>query len=244
MRRRPRRPFRRGTGGWSETGSERVRPAAVVGATGPRARSARGRRGGLPAGRRGWDERCRLDDRPWGSDPVLGGSDVSRLPISASNAGEDHAVHLSDQAGAEGQRLKALETRLHGTDVVHDLLDIGGERLPAGLGVEHLEQRRLRALDSGRGHGLPTEVRPDQQVRVGQEAAGASEAAERRLGVCQPQEVRRGDLDRAGDGSWEVGDVPVGARRPTGAAERCVCVAGGVDTTHATPHPKECSGLL
>ena len=32
--------------------------------------------------------------------------------------------------------------------------------------------------------GLPTEVRLDQQVRVGQEAPGAGETAERRLGVA------------------------------------------------------------
>ena len=95
-------------------------------------------------------ESSRLDGGARCADPVLRPPDLSGAALRTARAGEDHRVHLADEADTQRQAPQKVDALLHGSDVVHHLLDIGGERPPARLGVEDIAQGGLDPLDARR----------------------------------------------------------------------------------------------
>ncbi|MDA8045296.1 MAG: hypothetical protein M0Z30_08680 [Actinomycetota bacterium] len=166
-----------------------------------------------------------FDCGSWGSDPVLSGADGARLAFTATDAGEDYRVHLSDQTGAEREGFEAFEAPFHRHDVVDDLLDVRAGRLLAGLGVEDVEEGRLCALDPGGGDCFSPQVGLDEEVRLRQEAAGTGEASERSFGVGQKEDGLPGQHQLARDRLREVGDVAVTSRDAPSGPEYGVGVA-------------------
>lgn len=81
------------------------------------------------------------------------------------------------------ERLEPLEATRHRADEVDDFLDVGAQRLIAGLSIEHVEQRGLGALDPSGGDGLTPKVRPDEQTRMRQRPPAPGQSPQRRLGV-------------------------------------------------------------
>jgi hypothetical protein len=115
--------------------------------------------------------------------------ELAGLSLPPTDAGEDHRVHLADEPRAQRQLLQPLESDLHGSDVVDDLLDVRPEWLLAGLCIEDIDERSLGSLDAGGCHRLPTEVGPYEEVRVGEQASCAGQPTQSRLGISDPHEV-------------------------------------------------------
>jgi hypothetical protein len=127
---------RRGTDELSRTGSARARPArgAAAGLLVNEAFQVGEQCGELVGWR--WYVRRGLDGCASRSDPVLRRPELPWLPIAAAHAGENHCVHLPNEADTHWQRGEPLETGFDGTHVVHDLLDVGSEVEARGFGVE------------------------------------------------------------------------------------------------------------
>jgi hypothetical protein len=102
------------------------------------------------------------------SDPVLAAAEFAGRSLFAAHAGEQLRVHLSDQSLAQGQRRKAAQSVLESANVVEDLTLVLGLDSELCLGGEHVAERRLRTFDPRTGHSLPSQVRPNQKVRIRQ----------------------------------------------------------------------------
>lgn len=136
---------------------------------------------------------------------------------------------LGERKGADqvvGQ-LGRLKIALHFQDV------LGGPGF-VELGLEHVREGCLRALDSGAGQRLAAQVRADQQARVGDERPQPMELAEGSIRLGEGCDDLRPELDVARNLSREViGEGPCGPGLAEGSAEGAV---GEVLRTHAA-HP-------
>jgi len=115
----------------------------------------------------GWDEDGGLGTVVRRADPVLRSADRTGKTLSTADVGQQDLVDLAQQTPRYRKRVEPHETVLQRVDVVRHLAD-RALRFVAGLGVEDVGQRRLRALDAAARERLAGDVRLDQQVRVRQ----------------------------------------------------------------------------
>jgi hypothetical protein len=83
------------------------------------------------------------------ADPVLGLAELTRRPMASPHTLQELLVNLADEAKAYRQFLQAGQAAVHGSDVVHDLLDVlrAFTTTRVDLEVEDVLQRALRPLD-------------------------------------------------------------------------------------------------
>jgi hypothetical protein len=134
--------------------------------------------------------RCRHEDgvpRPGAADPVLRRPELARVLGGTPTAGQQAGVHLANEPKRHRDIAQALEAVHHRIDVARHLADIVDRFALDGRVFEakQVRQRRLRALDLRRQHGLLADVHVEEQLLIGQQHGGAREQAERSVGRAQ-----------------------------------------------------------
>jgi len=92
-------------------------------------------------------------------------------------------VDLLQEPQGEWKLVDALQSKVEGPDVVHDLGCVAHTfaLLVARLELEDIRQGCLRPLDLRTEHRFTADVHCDEQVRVRQDARGAIEPAKRQV---------------------------------------------------------------
>lgn len=141
------------------------------------------------------------------SDPHRALAQLPRQAVLAPHAVEQTFLHPPEQPDRDGEPVAdAGEAVLHREDVVVDLgrvIDgITRGKLP-GLEEQKLAHVGLRALDPGAEHRFEAEVRPDEQVWVGDDATDAAEAMDRACRLVEELHRLIGQREPARRLSWK-----------------------------------------
>ena len=131
---------------------------------------------------RGWrDERSLAQRAAAGPNPVLRRPQFSGREPSAPGAVHQFAVNLPDEAQGNRDLGETLQSMVHCANIVDDFGHVGGRVriVQSRLSGEEVLQRALCPLDLARKHGLLPHIHEDKQVRIGQGQHGTIEPAKR-----------------------------------------------------------------
>src|SRR5713101_5772719 len=113
------------------------------------------------------------------ADPHRTRAQLAGETVLAANAGEEPFVHLAEQPNRHGEAFAyAPDAVLHRTHVVLYLLRVFGllrRRVLAGLEAKELLDIGLGPFDPGTEHRLEPQVRPNEEMRVGDQTTHTAE---------------------------------------------------------------------
>jgi len=110
--------------------------------------------------------------------PHWAGSQLSWAPVLPTESGEQQPVEFSEEPDRDREALAyPLQAVFHCDDVVADfpgIIRFGSRGRLTGLEAKELTDIGLRTLDARAEHGLQSQVRPDEQVGVGDQPSQAA----------------------------------------------------------------------